>query len=57
MEHTPEEAKIAYLNALQWKAIGIPARGVCVGNWSEAIYLWPAPVCSPLQVPRTQRSH
>lgn len=31
--HTKEEAKLAYLSALQWKAIGIPARGECVGNW------------------------
>lgn len=34
--HTPQEGKIAYLNALKWKALGIPARGVCVGNWSRA---------------------
>lgn len=36
ISHTQAEAKLAYLEALKWKAIGTPARGLCRENWSKA---------------------
>jgi hypothetical protein len=32
---TPEQIKTATLHALKWRALGRPARGICIADWSK----------------------
>ncbi|MFI4955865.1 MAG: sugar dehydrogenase complex small subunit [Gammaproteobacteria bacterium] len=32
---TKDEIKLAHVNALKWRAMGVPARGVCNPTWSQ----------------------